>query len=72
MRAGNIIALAAVLDYTNAIVYNYDNEITAFWRAPAGEAMRQPLSDKFWEWMVHTSHWTETNAYTSASAGYNP
>ena len=64
-----MIALAAVLDYTNAIGFTYGGEIDAWYHGGGG--MNQVLSDKFWAWMRHTSHWTETDAYISASADYN-
>ena len=66
-----MIALVAVLDYANATVWGFYSaaEIDAWYHGGGG--MSQALSDKFWAWMLHTSHWTETGAYTSASADYN-
>ena len=64
-----MIALAAVLDYTNAIRFTYGDEIDAWYYG--GGAMSQTLSDKFRAWMLHTGHWSVEQTYIREEHSHN-
>ena len=64
-----MIALAAVLDYTNAIRFTYGDEIDAWYNG--GGAMSQTLSDRFRQWMKHTGHSSTEQAYIREEHSHN-